>query len=133
MLCSKGPGCIYSTLQVTSIIETVILFPCVAAAFEKDVNLITSVQRKFVRRLCWRCSLSSEEVHLPSIESLLHNQNIRMLYQLYRINMIDHFFDLSQNSRRSGLSITPKAVARTDRINNLYSWRLTRHFHESSS
>ena len=94
--------------------------------------MLENVQNKFLQRLRWRCSLTRHDVSLPSIESLLHSQNVRALYQLNRANMIGFFFDVSQNNLRSGCAVKPKATAKTERINNLFSWRMCKCFHNDT-
>lgn len=100
---------------------------------KKHRNLIESVQKKFKKRLYWRCSIQKSNIVLPPISSLLQRQNIRSLSQLQRANLSNHFFDIKPNNLQSGCSILPKAVARTEHVNNCFAWRMSRWLHENGA
>ena len=96
---------------------------------KKFVKLLDSVQTRFLKRLRWRCSLNRNEIILPTISSLLSCQNDHSLAQLQRANLIQNFFNFRPNNLRNRCSVYPKSVARTEHINNMFAWRMTRLIH----
>ena len=93
---------------------------------KKYIAMLEGVQSKFLKRLRWRCNLSGANIKLPSITDLFYKQNIATLKQLKNAGLIANFFNVRHNRLRSGCTITPKEVARTELINNIFAWRLTR-------
>ena len=96
---------------------------------------ITSVRQKFVRRLKWRCKdrvLDIEESAVPCIIRVIEEQDYRALFMLKRADLLHRFFSFNYNTLRSGCTVRPKfPVARTELVNNMFSWRVARWFHEN--
>ena len=90
----------------------------------KYVHLLESVRKRFVKRITWRCGCP--EVDIPSVSELFDDHDLRMYRLLKREELIDHYICTRPNSLRSGCSYSPKVTARSDIVNNVYSWRICR-------
>ena len=90
----------------------------------KHWRAIESVQRKFIRRLQWRCP-SSGPTPLPDLKVVLSGSDIAILKRIMAQGLTSHFFEVSSNELRCGVSVRSKAIARTDIVNNSWSWRLS--------
>lgn len=52
--------------------------------------------------------------------------DVRMYHKLCALNITENMFDVQHNNLRSGSNIRSVAVARTERVNNIFSFRVTR-------
>ena len=89
------------------------------------MKLLEDVQRRFLKRLSWRCGNQATE-ELRGIKDLLVDGDRRFLKGLYKANLLQRFFIVERNDLRGGYSIRTKNIAKTQYVNNLYSWRMVR-------
>ena len=96
---------------------------------------LDSIHRKFVRRLRFRCGpdLSVDSFSIPLVSTVMDDQDVSVLFVLKRANLLDHFFKFNSNRLRSRCTVGPKSLARTERINNMFSWRVSRWIHEKGA
>jgi hypothetical protein len=87
------------------------------------VSAIESIQKRFLRRLRWRCG-DNVGVDLPPLMSILDSQDRRLLISLAKANLLDRFFTVGRNRLRSQFNVLPLSVARTQTTKHLFSWRI---------
>jgi hypothetical protein len=92
----------------------------------KHVEAIERVQRRFLRRVAFRCGIDRASLFLPPISELHSRADRRMYKRLLRTGDISHFVNVRENALRSGQTITAIEVARTERLNNIFAWRIVR-------
>jgi len=88
------------------------------------------IYQKFVRRLRWRCGQHIDISSIPCVTSSMETQDERTLFLLKSSDLFDYFFNVTPNDLRSMCTISPKSVARSEHINNLFSWRMARRIHK---
>lgn len=94
----------------------------------KHITAIENVRRRFLRRLKLRCgSNESSAQDLESLDKLMDEADIRGLMCIKRAGLLTQFFDIKRTSLRSRVKIDPKCIARTERVNQMYSWRVSRY------
>ena len=91
---------------------------------KKHFCMLKSVRTYFLKRLHLRCNFPAGAVVLPSIQSSLSDQDLRVLKRLIDLGLSDHFFDVRRNNLRSQATVLPKSLARADLIANMFSWRI---------
>ena len=93
---------------------------------DKHVEAIQRVQNKFVRRTSFRCMIprDTDELRLHPISEIHDAADLRMYDRLRRLDVADEFFDIRDNNLRSGANVNARQIAKTDRVNNMFSWRL---------
>lgn len=96
---------------------------------KKHIDLLRSMQSKFMSCLRWRCTFRANDFVFPSILSILdvnERANVNALGQLERAELVSHFFVTRHNNLRSRGKMLPKDIAHTEQINNVYAWRISR-------
>lgn len=109
-----------------SLIESRILYCCPVwrPHLTKHLNLLETTRRRFIKRLSFRCQCPPAE--LKSFTELFDEQDLRTYRLLESEQLLEHFLTIRANSLRSGLSFSPKTIARTELINQQFSWRIAR-------
>ena len=92
----------------------------------KDVSALEKVQHNFLRRVAKRCSISPHSISLPSIRSLHEAADVRLFNQLSILGLDVHIFNIYFVNLRRNRLIQSTEVARSERVNNLFSWRVPR-------
>ena len=92
----------------------------------KHIEAIDRVQSRFIRRVSKRCDVSRDSISLKPIRELQDAADLKMYNRLCSLNVIDRFLDIRPNNLRSEQTVSALEVARTDRVNNMFSWRLAR-------
>ena len=111
-----------------SLLSTVILprlryFSVVWSPFlKRDVHLLQSAQRRFLRRVTARCGHCADVGSFPSVMSLHKQADNRVFNRLYAMGDIDRFFEVHRNSRQ-GPSYKTETVACSDLLNNTFANR----------
>jgi hypothetical protein len=95
----------------------------------KHTDAIERVQTRFLRGVCRRCHLDKKSISLPPISQLYDLADMNMFKRLKLNEVVGDFFITRENNLRSGQTITAKSVARNERINNVFSWRVARRLH----
>jgi hypothetical protein len=99
---------------------------------KKHIDAIEKVQSNFIRRVIHRCNIvrPNDDILslLPSIAELHHDAADRRLFRrLCSMNVINKFVSTRQNRLRSGCCpISSLTTAKSERVNNMFSWRLPR-------
>lgn len=91
---------------------------------KKHIRMLQVVQSYFLRRVHLRCALPKGTIVLPHVEYALAEQDLRSLGRLISIGLKDQFFTVRRNSLRSKCTISPKELAKTDTVANMFSWRI---------
>lgn len=60
------------------------------------------------------------------IDQLFDDEDTRAFWSLRKVDLLDQFFDIHENSLRSKSSIKAKSVPRPEKIKAMYSWRFAR-------
>ena len=95
---------------------------------KKHIIFLNRVHKKFIRRLRWRCGLpkSYNLSDIPNVYDSMAAQDVRTLPVLHRANLLSHFFYVSPNNLRSKCTARPKVLAHTEKIRNMFSWRVAK-------
>ena len=96
---------------------------------KKHRTALDGVHRKFIRRLRWRCGQNCDISAVPSITSCMDINDKRTLSLLFSCDSFHYFFNVTSNDLRSRWTISPKTLARSELINNQFSWRMSKWFH----
>lgn len=118
---------VYIKLYKTVVIPK--LMYCSSAWFSSVMKLRSareSVQRKFIRRLAYRCGIESKDISLPPLSQIAAANDLNALRSLGRADLIRDLFYIRHNSARSQLTVRPLAIARSDTVNNTFAWRISR-------
>ena len=93
---------------------------------KKSIEALESVQKRFVRRLAFRCGLSRKSICLRSIADLHREADIRMYRRLSALGLSEDMFSISSNNLRSCITLRSLQVARSEKVNNMFSFRVVR-------
>ena len=92
-----------------------------------DRVILERMQRRFVSMVEVRCGMSRGSLAIPSVEDRLLTADLQQLSRTMRNEeLFDKMFDITTSSSRSGFVLITKARAKTDRVNNLFPWRVVR-------
>ena len=91
-----------------------------------DLRALENVQRRFLRRVSMRCSVSPDSLSLPPLTDLFDRADRRLFDRLSLLESFDTMFSITENARRSGTLTEAKSRARTDVVKNSYVWRFAR-------
>ena len=98
---------------------------------KKHVEAIERVNNRFRKRVARRCNVSEGSLDLRPIQEIHDAADARMYIKLCKLNNIDNFCNIRANNLRSSQTVTALAVARTERINNMFAWRVARKLNRS--
>jgi len=90
----------------------------------KDIQALESVRNRFIRRLARRCNVSKSSISLQPVMDLHREADIRMFHRLSALGIAENLFDIDANNLRSCTTIRTLQVAKTEKINHLYTFRL---------
>ena len=93
---------------------------------KRHTDALVRVQRRFIRRISIRCGVARNSIQLKPIDVLHDAADLRMYAKLCKLSLVDRFLQTRSNNLRSGLTICALEVARTERIDNMFSWRVAR-------
>jgi len=95
---------------------------------KKHQVALNRVHKKFVVRLRWRCGLqdSFDFSMVPTVTDSMDMQDVRALTMLNRANLLNYFFEVSSNNLRSSRTVRPKLLPRTEKVKNMFSWRMVK-------
>lgn len=92
-----------------------------------DFVLLERMQRRFLRRVEFRCNLPRHSIEIVSVEERFRTLDMRMFNRIMENEeFFDMMFDLSASRSRRGFILKPKVVARTSRVSNLFPWRIVK-------
>ena len=92
---------------------------------KRDVHLLETAQRRFLRRVSARCGSCPEIEAVPTVASLNRTVDLRVLTRLVRSGVSDKFWEVSSHSRR-GPTYRTRSIARTDIVNNTFAYQVPR-------
>lgn len=93
---------------------------------KKYIEALEKVHTRFQRRVSKRCRSDRDSSTLPTIARLQDTPDRNMFHRLCTLNTDRNLFEFRPNHLRSSLTVRALAVARTDRMNNMFSWRVSR-------
>jgi len=93
---------------------------------KKHVEAIERVRSKFIRRVSIRCNVEKDSVKLPLISQMHIENDLRMYNRLQRTNNLSRYLNIRENNLRSNQTVSTVEVARTERVNNMFAWRMVR-------
>jgi len=93
---------------------------------KKHIEAIEKVQSKFVRRLAARCGVERSSIPLAPIVNIFNAADMRLFNRISKSDRCEKYFNIRRNNLRSGSTISAVAVAKTERINNIFSFRVAR-------
>lgn len=98
---------------------------------KKHKRALERVQTRFLRRVSMRCAVSRSDLQLPSVEELQRTADLRLYESLRKASSFSKYFCERANNLRSNCTITSTEIARTERINNVFSWRVVRELRQT--
>lgn len=93
---------------------------------KKYIEALERVQIRFVRRTARRCNVKKDAIELQTLCQLYDRADSRMYNKLRSLQSLDNFFDIRPNVLRSTETVRTLEVARTERVNQMFSWRVAR-------
>lgn len=93
---------------------------------KKDVVALDRIRSRFIRRTAFRCNVDREAIVLPTLNELFDKMDLSLYIRLKKLDSHNTLFKFNFNNLRSGGTITTAAVAKNDRVNNMYAWRACR-------
>jgi len=100
-------------------------YPC----YQKDENLLQAVQNRFLKSVSRRCNVQCESIDLPPVRHFQQQADLRILKSLLLNGDLEKYFIIKRNNLRSGVTLSPKAVAHYDVVNNCFPWRVCKATH----
>ena len=92
-----------------------------------DLKLLQKMQDKFVRRVEYRCNVTRHNLVLPNVCDRMRTADLKQFKKMLKDeNTLDQFFYLRHTTSRAGFVIRPKTLAKTETINHMFPWRITR-------
>ena len=122
--------CICQAVYFFSIFFTIlpILLYCSTVWRPKDkrgIDLLRKAQRRFSRRVEFRCGLERRSLELVDIIDRFHKADLRVLRKIMKNDdCFDEFFELSYRNTRRGFSLAPKTRAATVKLEQGFAWRI---------
>ena len=93
----------------------------------KDKKLLQRAQKRFLRRVAYRCKVGIDEILCKDILEVLCANDLCTLKRLKKFpSLFDEFFNTVSTVTRSGLSLQPKETASKTSVNNAFAWRVSR-------
>ena len=92
----------------------------------KDIQALESVRSRFIQRLARRCDVPKNSITLQSVMDLHREADVNMFHRLSALGFNNHLFDIDSNNLRSCITVRSLQIARTERINQLYTFILPR-------
>lgn len=96
---------------------------------KRDLSALDSVQSRFIRRVAFRCGIERESLTLPSLKSLFDKADLNMYNTLKSLPSFVNMFDVKMNNLRSATNVRAHHIAKSDKINNMFVWRVARNLH----
>lgn len=93
---------------------------------QKDVQSLEAVRNRFIRRVSRRCKVLKDSICLDTVMELHREADLKMYHRLCALGIAESLFDIDFNNLRSGTTIRTVLVASSEKINQLYSFRLPR-------
>jgi len=111
-----------------SLVQPIFLYCCTiwTPYKQKYIESLEAVRRRFIKRLSRRCSLPPSSISLKTVMELHKEADKNMFYRLDSLGLARNLFDIDANNLRSTLTIRAPQIARTEKINNLFTFRLPR-------
>ena len=91
-------------------------------------GFINAVQRRFLRKLRWRCG-SDHESCLIDLTTRMDSMDVSAYRQLERANLISEFFNVLPNNLRSTVTVGPKERAKSAAVEKMFAWRMAKNIH----
>lgn len=96
-------------------------------SLKKDIKLLQSVYNKFRRKVAYKCNIHKNDVKKLIVTDILENCDKKMFLSIVeKSEFCNEFFNYVFTRTRNPCKHRPKFVARTETINNLFPWRVTR-------
>lgn len=96
----------------------------------KQRKMINDVQRRFLRRLHWRCGNLNASV-LPDLTDKMEAMDLSTYRQLERAGTLSDLFNIQPNNLRSSVTVCPKERAKMSCVENMFAWRVAKKIHNS--
>lgn len=96
-------------------------------SLKKDIKLLQTVYNNFRRRVAYKCSINKKDVRDLIIADVLKDCDKKMFsFIVDRPHFCDEIFNYVFTRTRTICKHRPKFIARTESVNNLFPWRVTR-------
>ena len=113
-----------------ALVEPKLLYcaPVWSPSLSGDMMILERVRTRYIRLVAYRCGVDREVISraLTPVTELHRRADERAFMRTLRSENRDHFFDVSGNNLRSHYYVRAKAIAPTNIVNNLFSWRVVR-------
>ena len=89
-------------------------------------GLLTITCSRFIRLVSERCDIPRDHIVLPHVMDVHREADHRAVKRIFATGDAERFFNIIDNGLRGGPSVRTKTIARTNAVNNLFSWRVVR-------
>lgn len=90
------------------------------------VNKLDKMQRRFLRRVEYRCKIPKYTLALPSVNERFDSIDLRTLHKIVDSNQLDKYFRVVSSSTRRGTTIACQTLAKSKVVDGLFPWRIPR-------
>ena len=91
----------------------------------RDIEILEKIQARFTRRIDNRCNLERGTFKLPSVRDRLRNADLLQLGSMMKNEeFFATMFDQRYSTTLRGFSLETRAPAKSNRVANLYPWRI---------
>ena len=98
--------------------------------FKKDKKLIQSVFDRFRRRISYRCKNDAGTIERLDTDGIFTEIGRKMFSHIRSDpKFCDLIFDCVKTNTRTSCTYRSKFVAKNEKVNNLFPWRVTRSYH----
>ena len=89
---------------------------------------LDGIQSNFIRQIAARCDIAVTAVAVEAIADLFdrNRPDLLLLTTIRALPSFHEIFDDSKSSLRNALNLRPRYIVRTDRVNHMFAWRVSR-------
>lgn len=96
---------------------------------KRDRKILQAVCDRFRKRVAFKCDVEKEAITKIEIDKMLKLADQRMLVSIRKDQeLCDYLSDQTVSITRANGALRPKFRAKNDKVNSLFSWRVSRPF-----
>lgn len=92
-----------------------------------DKQLLQSIFNRFRRKVAYKCKIDKTMIVKKSLGDIFEKNDATMFRSITaKPEICDQIFDTVETATRSGRNYRPKFVAKTEKVNRLFAWRVSK-------
>lgn len=96
-------------------------------SLQKDTKIISAMQRRFIRRVAFKCGVPKDSIEYENILEILNENDQKQLNALRKHGTTFHkLFNITTTNTRRGEIISPKSIPNKKAVSNIFAWRVVR-------